>query len=213
MDSKQKIVPAFVFMDLTYLVFDDENRKTSPAVRRFGIINDGTVIIREHEKGTGNLIHEEKYQADVYEVARVYDNIKRILNSDECDKSTVPGTSKTVDIKFQIVYSEHHEEFCSPFLTDENGISIMSVFDGFLAFVKEEHTYYNWYEVVFNEFDTHGYSYFYDDDSIQIGDKVIVPAGKDNKERVAKVINFWRLAEENLPFPAEKTKKIIRKVE
>lgn len=212
MKKQQKIVPAFVYMEMSYLVFDDETHSGIPAMRRCGILNDGRVIIREHERGTGTMTHEEIYQADVYEVATLYDNFKRILNSDDCEKETLSADTATVQIRFQICYSEHHEETCSPFLTDSNGISIMSVFDGFLSFVKKEHTYYNWYEVVFSEYDKKRYSYCYDDDSIQVGDKVVVPVGKDNAEKIATVVNFWRLAEENLPYPANKMKKIIRKL-
>lgn len=210
--KEDKIVPAFAYMEMSYIVFDDESHKGIPAMRRCGILNDGRVIIREHEHGTGKLVHEEIYQADVYEIATLYDNFKRILGCDQCDKATASADSSTVQIRFQICYSEYHEETCSPFLTDENGISIMSVFDGFLAFVKQEHTYYNWCEVMFGEYDTKRYSYFNKDDSIKIGDKVVVPVGKDNKEQTATVVNFWRLAEEKLPFPADKTKWIIRRL-
>lgn len=210
--KQQKIVPAFVYMEMSYIVIEDNSSDIVPAMRRCGILNDGRVIVREHERGTGRITHEEIYQADVYEIATLYDNFKRILSCDNCEKKTASIDTKTVQILFQIVYSKHHEETCSPFLTDENGISIMSVFDGFLAFVKQEHTYYNWCEVIFDEYGTKRYSYFYKDDSIKIGDKVIVPVGKDNKEQKATVVNFWRLAEENLPFPAEKTKWIIRRL-
>ena len=210
--KNDKIVPAFTYMEMSYIVFDDESHSGIPAMRRCGILNDGRVILREHESGTGKLVHEEIYHADVYEIATLYDNFKRILGGDECDKETQSADSKTVQIRFQICYSEFHEETCSPFLTDENGISIMSVFDGFLAFVKQEHTYYNWCEVVFDEYSTKRYSYFYKDDSIKIGDKVVVPVGKNNGEKTATVVNFWRLAEEKLPFPVEKTKWIIRRL-
>lgn len=74
-------------------------------------------------------------------------------------------------------------------------------------------TYYDVYEVAFSEFSSHGYSYFYDDDSLQIGDKVIVPIGEEEKTSVATVIGYWRYAKEHLPYPAEKIKKIIKKVE
>lgn len=97
--------------------------------------------------------------------------------------------------------------------SDSNGISILSVIEGFISFSREDHSYYNWYSVAFNDFDDHGYSYFYDDDSIEIGDRVLVPVGKENRECVGTVINFWRLPEERLPYPPEKTKKIIKKVD
>ena len=64
--------------------------------------------------------------------------------------------------------------------------------------------------VVFDE----GYKTYYyltDDDSIEIGDSVLVPAGKDNHEVIVEVVNIEYFSEENVPLPVEKTKKIIRK--
>ena len=64
--------------------------------------------------------------------------------------------------------------------------------------------------VVFDE----GYKTYYyltDDDSIEIGDSVLVPAGKDNHEGIVEVVNIEYFSEENVPLPVEKTKKIIQK--
>lgn len=40
---------------------------------------------------------------------------------------------------------------------------------------------------------------------------MIVPVGKDNHEAVGKVVNIEYFSKKNVPFPIEKTKKIIRK--
>lgn len=64
--------------------------------------------------------------------------------------------------------------------------------------------------VIFDE----GYkSYYYiaDDDSIEVGDSVIVPAGKDNNGAIVEVVNKEYFAEDKVPLPTEKTKHIIRK--
>ena len=63
------------------------------------------------------------------------------------------------------------------------------------------------------EFEDGCKSYYYisDDDSIQAGDFVIVPAGKDNHEAVVEAVKKEYFAEENGPLPMEKTKHIIRK--
>ena len=63
------------------------------------------------------------------------------------------------------------------------------------------------------EFEDGCKSYYYisDDDSIQVGDFVIVPAGKDNHEAVVEVVKKEYFAEENVPLPMGKTKHIIRK--
>lgn len=55
------------------------------------------------------------------------------------------------------------------------------------------------------------YYYLTDDDSIEVGDFVLVPAGKYNHEAVAEVVNIEYFSEENAPFPLEKTKRVIRK--
>lgn len=50
-----------------------------------------------------------------------------------------------------------------------------------------------------------------DDDSIIVGDFVIVPVGKDNHEVVVEVVNTEYFDEENVPQLSDKTKRIIRK--
>ncbi len=62
-------------------------------------------------------------------------------------------------------------------------------------------------------FDESYKSYYYltDDDSIEIGDFVLVPVGNNNRETVVKVVNIEYFSEENVPLPIKKTKRIIRK--
>lgn len=75
---------------------------------------------------------------------------------------------------------------------------------------KRRKSEYIFCSVTFDE----GYkSYYYltDDDSIEVGDFVLVPAGKDNHEAVVEVVNIEYFSEENVPLPIEKTKRIIRK--
>lgn len=76
--------------------------------------------------------------------------------------------------------------------------------------VKRRKSEYIYCSVTFDE----GYkSYYYltDDDSIEVGDFVIVPAGKDNHEAVVEIVNIQYFSEENVPLPVERTKRIIRK--
>ena len=66
--------------------------------------------------------------------------------------------------------------------------------------VKRRKSEYIFCSVTFDE----GYkSYYYltDDDSIEIGDFVLVPAGKDNHEAVVEVVNIEYFSEENVPLP------------
>jgi len=55
------------------------------------------------------------------------------------------------------------------------------------------------------------YFYITDDDSIEAGDFVLVPAGKDNHQAIVKVISVEYFSEEDAPLSPSKTKKIIRK--
>lgn len=55
------------------------------------------------------------------------------------------------------------------------------------------------------------YYYWTDDDSIGIGDYVVVPAGKNNHEAIVQVVNVAYFDKDETPLPIEHTKKIIRK--
>ncbi len=57
------------------------------------------------------------------------------------------------------------------------------------------------------------YYYLTEDDSIGVGDKVIVPAGVDNHEVEVEVVNIEYFSANFVPIPVEKTKKILRKCE
>ena len=66
--------------------------------------------------------------------------------------------------------------------------------------VKRRTSEYIFCSVTFDE----GYkSYYYliDDDSIEIGDFVLLPAGKNNHEAVVEVVNIEYFSEENVPLP------------
>lgn len=55
------------------------------------------------------------------------------------------------------------------------------------------------------------YYYLTDDETIEVGDFVLVPAGRENHEAVVKVVNIEYFNKENVPLPLEVTKRIIRK--
>ena len=76
--------------------------------------------------------------------------------------------------------------------------------------VKRRTTDYIYCSVVFEE-GQKSYYYLTGDDSIEIGDFVLVPAGKDNHEAVVQVVDIEYFSAEDVPLPAEKTKHIIRK--
>ena len=55
------------------------------------------------------------------------------------------------------------------------------------------------------------YYYIADDDSINVGDFVVVPAGADNHEANVHVEKKEYFAKEDVPLPVERTKHILRK--
>ncbi len=74
----------------------------------------------------------------------------------------------------------------------------------------EDDTIYTFIGVLF-PYTSHHYHYLTDDDSITIGDYVVVPVGVENKESVAIVVSVEKHLRISAPFPVEKTKKIIGK--
>ncbi len=73
-------------------------------------------------------------------------------------------------------------------------------------------TVYNFCSVIFNA-SNQPYTYLIGDLDIKIGDKVVVPVGNDNTERVATVVSTSQHMRLTAPFPVDKAKKVIRKVE
>lgn len=73
-------------------------------------------------------------------------------------------------------------------------------------------TVYNFCSVVFNGF-YQTYTYLVGELDIKIGDKVIVPVGKENTERTATVVSTSQHMRLTAPFPVDKAKKVSRKVE
>lgn len=72
---------------------------------------------------------------------------------------------------------------------------------------KQDHIYCS---VVFAQ-GSQSYYYIADDDSIQVGDHVVVPVGRGNHPSVAEVVMIEYFSDEDVPFPIEKTKHILRK--
>lgn len=63
------------------------------------------------------------------------------------------------------------------------------------------------------KFEGSGKSYYYiaDEDNFSVGDRVIVPAGKENRRSAAEVVKVEYFAEDDVPLPLDRTKHIIRK--
>lgn len=65
--------------------------------------------------------------------------------------------------------------------------------------------------VSFDDEEDRTYYYISDDYHVQEGDYVLVPVGEDNEETIAKVERVEYVSEDEVPYPVEKTKHIIRK--
>lgn len=55
------------------------------------------------------------------------------------------------------------------------------------------------------------YYYRTEDDSLDAGDDVVVPAGRDNHLSIARIVKVEYFAPADVPFPIEKTKVILRR--
>ena len=79
-----------------------------------------------------------------------------------------------------------------------------------LEAAKKDKNIYHYCSVVFGD-DFHPYHYRMEDTSLKIGDKVLVPAGKENEECIATVVSVEEHTRLTVPFPLDKTKFIIAK--
>ena len=63
------------------------------------------------------------------------------------------------------------------------------------------------------EFNESGKSYYYitEDDTLKIGDDVLVPVGNDGHTAIVKIVNIEYFPEDKVPFPLDKAKSIIGK--
>lgn len=55
------------------------------------------------------------------------------------------------------------------------------------------------------------YCYLTEDDTLKAGDRVIVPAGRENRESIVTIDSVEYCSKEKPPFPLDKLKKVIRK--
>lgn len=159
---------------------------------------------------------------DVFDAEDLFGNI--VGNPDDI----IENPNETKDYKITIDYKKTPQKVIAGSF-DKNGLPDAfeefadEVFD-FIRFygwgeildpsvygkVKRRTTDYIYCSVVFEE-GQKSYYYLTEDDSIKIGDFVIVPTGKDNREVVVEVVNIEYFSEDNVPLPIEKTKRIIRK--
>ena len=78
--------------------------------------------------------------------------------------------------------------------------------------VTTDKTIYNFCSVVFNS-TNQPYTYLTGDIEVRIGDAVVVPVGNEGKEVIATVVSISQHMRLTAPYPVDKAKKIIKKVE
>ena len=83
----------------------------------------------------------------------------------------------------------------------------------FYTKVRREKSEYIFCSVAFGWSDK-SYYYLTEDDTIEVGDKVVVPAGADNHEAVAEIVDLEYCSHNAFffPFPPEQAKKVLRRL-
>lgn len=80
------------------------------------------------------------------------------------------------------------------------------------AEIMADRTIYTYYGVKL-PFSIQPYYFRSEDGGIEIGDAVVVPVGDENREMEGTVVSVGKYARIGVPFPVEKTKAILRKVD
>lgn len=101
-------------------------------------------------------------------------------------------------------------EMFTPDFEAQEFVSQAKAIKAILEKIHPQKTDKKYYSVEFSE---RGYTYTYDYDGsdIDIGDKVVVPVGKNNIEKIGLVVEYDYLLLDELTFPLNAIKKIIKK--
>ncbi len=192
------------------------DRETS-TIEHICIIGDACKVSRKYETdGVGEGLLEQ------FDAEHLFSHIEG--NPED----VIEPSDETRDYVITIDFENHPQRIIQGSY-DKNGLP--SDFAGFIEAVFDFMTFYNMGELfspsVYGRakrrksehifcsvaFEEGGKSYYYltEDDSIEVGDLVLVPTGTNHRETVAEVVNIEYFCEEAVPFPIEQTKRIIRK--
>ncbi len=216
---KPKVVPEdatweFVTWDYTEHLIIDRETETLEHIQNIGT---GCKVSRKYEieGGIESLL-------DDFDAEDLFGNIVGNPND------IIENPNEIKDYKITIDYKKNPQKVITGSF-DKNGLPddfeefADAVFD-FICFyglgeildpsvygkVKRRTTDYIYCSVVFEE-GQKSYYYLTEDDSIEVDDFVVVPAGRDNHEAVVQVVDIEYFSAEDVPLPVEKTKHIIRK--
>lgn len=216
---KPKVVPegatwGYVTSDYTERLLIDRENETLEHIQNIGT---GCKVSRKYEieGGIENLL-------DSFDADNLFSHIEG--NADDI----IETTNETKDYTITIDYKKDSQRVITGTF-DKYGLP--SDFDEFAETVFEFIRFYGLGEILDSSiygkakscetdyifcnvtFDEGQKSYYYltEDDSIVIGDYVVVPAGKDNHEAIVEVVDIEYFCEAEVPLPVEQTTKIIRK--
>lgn len=109
-------------------------------------------------------------------------------------------------------YAADYLFFISEYVRDAHSMKVYAVSDAKIDDIDEDEKTYTYCEVAF---DRSGRTYHYRVENIDlnIGDKVYVPVGTENETKIAEIVDIEEFEARETPFPPEKTKFIIGKVD
>lgn len=127
---------------------------------------------------------------------------------------TKRGKEKVVEGSFdKLGLPEEYPEFIEKIYDFMSFYGIGELFErGAYEKPKRRSTDYIFCDVEF-EPDGRTYCYIADEDTYEAGDTVLVPAGPDNHEVLVRIVDKNYYSAENVPFPVDKAKHIIKRID
>ena len=203
----QRLYPKFAKKVSDYITYVEENCERYQYSRKYAWRNgcvDGSAynidpLDYETEQEYNQAIHDEKY---AWRRWASYDARKYGIDPTVFEKEEEFNTA--VDEARKIELQKRREEQAA-----RRNASIASYAD---PLAETDKTVYTVCGVVFESTPTI-YHYRLEDDSISIGDLVIVPVGRDGKESIAEVVTIQKHRRATAPYPVDRAKFIKRKYE
>ncbi len=147
------------------------------------------------------------------DINRSYSYISEIPDTLPGDLVVIPYGADNKEKFGTVVSTGIYDEWTAPYPVEYTKKILRKADDEEIRRFKErdiEKYVYCW---VVPEGKSDGYYYISEIEDLQKGDHVIIPFGPENHEIYGKVSSIKRVSEKNAPFPPDRTKKILRKVE
>ena len=174
------------------------SRKFEAMDRVAGLLNelDADYLFEDLKENNSLELAKAKDEIRVFTITIDYKKKPQKILQGSFDKDGLPKDwAEFAGSVFRIIQSYGYGEILNPSI-----------------YVNSQHQLetYTYCRVVFEE---GGKTYYYiaNDDSIKVGDYVIVPVGKDYHTAIVRVVGVQQYAANDVPLPVDKTKLIIRK--